>query len=168
MKGEYEMKKLLAALLVAVLAVGAACACAEDDLLKDFVPQMTNYGQLSAEEWFSTEESRAMLTLFLTLDYSLEKNDPSLIMAMEGQSYVTLAQSGTGLQVLYYHDGTAYWVTYHPQEGTAQCLGPMDYTEEDVERVLISMQIIGFEYCANSDEAMIRVLQAMNEMRGEN
>lgn len=154
------MKKglaLLVAVFMLVLVMGAACACAEDELLKEFEPVWTNAVELSAEEWFSLEETRALLTVFLTTDYFLAEEDIGIMTALAGRTYVSLSASGSGLMVIYYIDGQAYTISYQPEEGTAQCLGPMDYTEDDVERVLTSMQALGAEYEANSDQKIIEM-----------
>ena len=152
-----KVLRLLAAMFMLALVMGTACACAEEDLLKEFKPVWTNAAELSAEEWFSLEETRALLTVFLTTDYFLAEEDIGIMTALAGKTYVVLAASGSDLMVIYYIDGQAYTISYHPEEGTAQCLGPMDYTEDDVERVLTSMQILGAEYEANSDQKIMEM-----------
>lgn len=163
------MKKglaLLAAVFMLAIVMGAACACAESELLTEFEPEWVNAAQYSAEEWFSTKETRALLTNLLTINYSMVEDDTSILNTLAGKTYVTITASGLDLMVIGYIDGVAYMITYHPEEGTAQGLGPLDYTEDDLERVLKSMQLLGEKCEENSADDLVEMLYIMHKVYG--
>lgn len=153
--------------LVLFLGRGAVSACAEGDLLNEFEPVWTNAAEQTAEAWFRTEDTRAVLTVFLALDYYISTDDSEILLALAGDSYVLLGAEGSDLMVMYYNDDVAYDISYHPENGTAECLGPMEYTEDDMERVLTSMQILGAVWYANSDEKMIEIEYLMLDVMME-
>lgn len=160
------MRKILLVLSVFVFALmgGMACAHAEaQDILFDFEPVIINSIGLSAEEWFSTEESRALITVLLEMEYAQIRDDFSIIQSFLGDTYVAISGDGEGLMVTYYFDGMEYCITYHPKEGVANCLGPIEATLEDIERVLDSMTRLGGSNYRNTEETLLRILQAMNE-----
>ena len=161
------MRKTLGVLLILLFALmmGMVCAHAEEqDILFDFEPIIINGIGLSAEEWFSTEENRALITILLEMEYAQIRDDLSILYSISGDTYVALSGDGEGLIVIYYFDGQEYYITYHPKEGTAKCLGPIEATLEDVERVLDSMKILGGSNYRNAEEALLKILEAMKEV----
>lgn len=88
------MRKTLGILLILLFALmmGMVCAHAEEqDILFDFEPVIINGIGLSAEEWFSTEESRALTTILLELDYAQARMDESIFESFLGDTYVALS-----------------------------------------------------------------------------
>lgn len=161
-----------AAVFMLSLVMGTVSASAEGELLKEFVPVGTNAMQKTAKAWFSTEDTRAALTFCLALDYYFSTDDPQIMWALAGDSCVLLGTEGSDLTVMYYYDGVGYDILYHPEKGTAECVGPMEYTEDEMERTLVTMKILGPKCYANSEEKMIEtgflLLDVMMEYEDQN
>jgi len=113
------MKKWLTLMMVIALAVGClACAHAESDV-QIFTPTLTKAVTNTADEWFATSSSRALLTSLLSLDVVLEVgSDSSLSPDLVQSSYV--GKNGQDLIVaMYTEGGQVMIVIYRPSSQEA-------------------------------------------------
>lgn len=109
------MKKVLS-LILALCMLLACCALAEFDDGTVYEPALANSIDVSADEWFSTGENRALLTVLLGLEITSADGSYGL-SDFVGDSYVGL--NDDTLFVVMCGDAKDLIMVYQPSIGTA-------------------------------------------------
>lgn len=94
------MKRALSVVFVILLCLLLYTGTAESAVHGPFVPKITNGVERSASEWFASPESRALLTVSLSLDYNAEL-EPVLKDGLNFSRDTYVGRSGSLLYVCY-------------------------------------------------------------------
>ena len=127
------MKKVLS-LILALCMLLACCALAESDDGIVYEPSLANAVGVSADEWFSTSENRALLTVLRLLDCDELLVEGDLLDTTGAVVDTTYVGRGDSVLVAYYHavDGDLI-IMYNPETGIADYMVLDSYDEAKAE-----------------------------------
>ena len=154
------MKKTIIFMLTMGILLGMFGVCQAEG--KEIKPTLTNLGEASAQQWYATSTTRALLTVLLALDCDQEENlNFDFAEALMETSYVAYDSKKEELFVLFLMDDRSRTIVYKPDAGTAM------YAESDaVSEALaeIALAAICGEYEKNSVARILETVESLNEV----
>lgn len=120
--------------------------------------------ELTADQWMSTEDTRALLTILIAIDHFLEEEDYRILLAMNEETYVGRVDDvfGTGAEVIaisYFVDNLEFQVYYDTVAKTASYGKPYENSKELTMNMLYDMMCS--EYYMNTESAICETMQLL-------
>lgn len=154
------MKKLVAILLSVMLMMGLMAPAMADDV-KEFDSSLVGIFEYSADEWYSSEFNRALLTISLFLDYSVQVDSE----AASGVNFVTeKSYVGTkdGNMIVVINVNSQYLLmTFSPATPEKVFYAMTSEGSSAVEAALTSQ---GYTYEANSTSSIQSAIELFQEV----
>ena len=114
----------------------------------------------TAEQWFQSEQNRALLTVILGLEYSSYDKSFDLSCLYLNTSYVIYAEEYPALMVCMLTENKTYTIMYVPWLKMAVIPDSADVSSEKASEMLF--EIRGYQYEKNSKEALSDAVASVN------
>lgn len=162
------MKKILSVFLLIILLICtfSVSVSAEDSSQTSFSPTLTSLIEKKASDWLSTSESRALLSVLLSLDLSAadESFDSSNVLSYS--SYVGYDDNSMALCVILFAESDMYYIVYSPLYNLAYYGITKDTVSELVAE--ITLNSVCTEHYKNTREDVFTVTKMVLEAFGVN
>ncbi|MBR2572275.1 MAG: hypothetical protein IKE30_09170 [Clostridia bacterium] len=151
------MKKALSLILVLAFLLSCSCgaALAADSKIVPFTPTMTNLGEKSAKEWFSSAETRALFTILLYLDL------PENVRGKYDSSKSWVLKDGMSLMLFVLGEEDSLAVVYTPATEYA-AYSRVGVTSETMAKLVLE-GYSGDGYYKNDIEDLYTIAQLLSE-----